>query len=131
MNTFDVMGFIIAIIVAAIGSHYAFKKQKRRSLDGFLVKKLEDSGIDVLREQPLQFWFYSNDKQGVRRVVELLEEREFEVMVNDTEADPGFVVHAHKTMIPDITNLQQLRAQFNKMGRQCGVKYDGWGYSGK
>lgn len=129
MNTFDILGFIIAIIVAVIGSLYAFKKQKRRSLDGYLVKKLEDSGIDVLKEQPLQFWFYSNEEKAIQHIAEELRNQKFEVIVNDTEADPGYIIHAFMNMVPDIGELQKLRAEFNKMARQQGAKYDGWGYS--
>lgn len=129
MNAFDVTGFIIAIIVAVAGSLYAFKKQKRRSLDGYLVKKLEDSGIDVLQKQNLQFWFYSNEESAIRSVEEELAHRDFEVVVNDTDADPGYVMHAFKNMVPDIAELQLLRAEFNKLSRRHGVKYDGWGYA--
>lgn len=130
MNAFDIIGFIIAIVVAVAGSLYAFKKQKRRSLDGYLVRKLEDSGIDILQEQQLQFWFYSNEESAIRSIEEELTNRNFEVVVNDTDADPGYVMHAFKHMVPDIAELQLLRAEFNKLSRRHGVKYDGWGYAG-
>ena len=129
MNTFDILGFIIAIVVAVIGSHYALKKQKRRSLDGYLVKKLEDGGVDITLEQPLQFCFYSNEANAIQHIADELKNRDFEVVVNDTEADPGFIIHAYIKLVPDIAELQKLRADFNKIARRHGGKYDGWGYS--
>lgn len=131
MNSFDLLGFIVAIIVAVVGSMYAFKKQKRRSLDGYLVKKLEDSGIDVSQELNLQFWFYSNDEKSIRAVEQALQQWGYEVLVNDTDADPGYIIHAFKQLVPDISELQQLRIEFNKLAKHHGAKYDGWGYSGK
>ena len=129
MNTFDIVGFIIAIVVAVLGSLYAFKKQKRRSLDGYLVKKLEDSGIDVLTEQPIEFWFYSNEEVSINSIQGELLDKGFEVVVNETESDPDFVIHAYKRLVPDISELQKLRAEFNKLSRKHGGKYDGWGLS--
>lgn len=130
MNTFDILGFLVAIVVAVFGSLYAFRKQKRKSLDGYLVKKLEDSGIDVSITQPIEFWFYSNNKDSIHQIESELNARGFEVVVNDTESDPGYVIHAYREMLPDIAKLQILRRDFNKLSRQHGCKYDGWGYSG-
>ena len=131
MNAFDVIGFVIAIIITVIGTRLALKKQKRRSKDGYIVKQLEDGGIDVLQEQPLEFWFYSNDEQAIKHVEDELASRDFEVLVNQTDEDPCYVVFAFKRLIPDITELQQLREEFERFARQHGAKYDGWGYSGE
>lgn len=129
MNTFDIIGFIIAIIITVIGSRYAIKRQKRRSLDGFIVKQLEDSGIDVCQEHLLEFWFYSNNKNAIDSVEKELKDRGFEVVVNPTEEDPKYVIRAMKTLIPDITALKELRSEFERFAKQYGAKYDGWGYS--
>ena len=131
MNNFDVIGFIIAVILTVIGTRVALKKQKRRSKDGFIVKQLEDGGVDVLQEQPLEFWFYSNDGAAVKLVEAELKLMDFRVLVNRTDENPCYVIFAFKRLIPDITALQQLRAEFERFARQHGVKYDGWGYSGE
>lgn len=131
MNNFDLIGFIIAVIVTVIGTRMALKKQKRRSKDGFIVKQLEDSGIDVLQEQSLEFWFYSNDEQGVKCVEDELKAMDFRVLVNQTDEDPCYVVFAYKKLMPDIAELQKLREKFQQFARQHRVKYDGWGYSGE
>ena len=74
----------------------------------------------------MQFWFYSNEEKAIQHIAEELRNKKFEVIVIDTEADPGYVIHAFMNMIPDIGELQKLRAEFNKMARQQGAKYDGW-----
>lgn len=130
MNTFDIAGFIFAIVVTIIGSRMAFKKQKRRSKDGFIVKQLEDGGIDTSCEQMLEFWFYSNDEGAIKKIETELLARDFEVVVNETDEDPGYVICAFKQLVPDIGALQELRVEFERFSRLHGGKYDGWGYSG-
>ena len=130
MNNFDLFGFVIAVIITVIGSIVAIKKQKRRSKDGYIVRQLEDGGIDVSREQQLEFWFYSNDEQAIRLVENELKDRDFEVILNQTDEDPCYVICAFKELIPDISALQDLRKEFEHFARQHGAKYDGWGYSG-
>lgn len=130
MNNFDLFGFIIAVIITVIGSLIAFKKQKRRSKDGYIVRQLEDGGIDVSKKQQLEFWFYSNDEQAIKCIEIELRDRDFEVILNRTDEDPCFVICAFKELVPDISALQGLRTEFERFARQHGARYDGWGYSG-
>lgn len=129
LNTFDIVGFVIAIVIAVIGTRIAMKKQKRRSLDGYIVKQLEDSGIDVQQEQLLEFWFYSNTEHAINNVEHELNDLDFEVFVSSTDEDPKYVIRAIKKLIPDITALQQLRSEFEHFAKQHGARYDGWGCS--
>jgi len=129
LNTFDILGFIVAVVVTVVGSRIAFKKQKRRSKDGYLVKQLEDGGIDTQVEQTLEFWFYSNVRSAIERVEIELNQRNFNVIVNETEEDPAYVICAFKRLKPDIEQLQILRNEFEQFARQHGAHYDGWGYS--
>jgi len=129
LNTFDIFGFVVAIVIAIIGTRIAMKKQKRRSLDGYIVKQLEDSGINVQQEQLLEFWFYSNDEEAINKVENELNSLDFEVFVSPTDEDPKFVIRAVKKLIPDIAALQQLRSEFDRFSKQHGAKYDGWGCS--
>lgn len=131
MNTFDLFGFFAAVILTVVGSAFAMKKQKRRSKDGYIVKQLEDGGVDVLKKQQLEFWFYSNDEQAIKNVEIELINRDFDVILNQTDEDPCYVICAFKDMIPDISELQALRKEFQRFARLHGAKYDGWGYSGE
>ena len=131
MNAFDIVGFIIAVVLTVVGTRMALKKQKRRSKDGYIVKQLEDGGIDTLKAQPLEFWFYSNDLQAIENVENELTSMDFEVLVNQTDEDPCYILFAFKKLVPDIAALQELRVEFERFAKQFGARYDGWGYSGE
>lgn len=123
----DPIGFVVAIIIAIIGYRYAVKKQQHRTLDGHTLKKLEDSGIDISDEHALEFWFYGNDKRAVEQLAEQLEECEFSTSINETEQDPQYIIRAFKTMIPELSVMIDLRKEFDKLAKNYGVEYDGWG----
>jgi hypothetical protein len=125
----DIVGFIVAIIVAVVGTRYAMKKQKSRSFDGYTVKKLEESGFDISKEHLLEFWFYSNKEEAINKVADDLKQRNFEVIVNQTEEDPRYVIRALKSLIPDIGALLSLRVEFDNLAKLHGAEYDGWGCS--
>jgi len=124
----DPIGFAIAIIVAIIGYRYAGKRQQYRTLDGHTLKKLEDSGINTKENLALEFWFYSNNKQAVEQLAEQLQQREYEVYINETEEDPEYVITAFNNMIPELSVMLGLRKEFDKLAKRYGVVYDGWGY---
>ena len=123
----DPIGFVIAMIVAIIGYRYAAKKQKHRTFDGYTLKKLEDSGVNINEKQALEFWFYGNNKEAVEQLTEQLQQRGYETTINETEDDPQFVVWATKTMVPDLTTMLGLRKEFDKLVKSYRVVYDGWG----
>ena len=129
METFDVIAFVIAVLITIFASRIAFKKQKRRSLDGFIVKQLEDGGINVQQQQMLEFWFYSNNEVGIKVIEDELKQQGFDVFVNETEEDPRYVIRALKKLVPDIVILQKLRADFSQLTKNNGARYDGWGCS--
>lgn len=124
---FDPVGIVVAIIVAIIGYRYAAKKQESRTLDGHVIKKLEESGFDTTKEHQIEFWFYADEESAVTNLAEELENRMFQVHISDTEQDPRFVVRALKSMTPDLSDLQGLRKDFNSLAKRHGAVYDGWG----
>lgn len=123
----DPIGIVVAIVVAIIGYRYAAKKQESRTLDGYAIKKLEESGLDITKEYQVEFWFYTDEESAVRSLAEELENRLFQVHVSETEQDPRFVVRALKSMTPELSDLQGLRKTFNSLAKKHGAEYDGWG----
>lgn len=125
----DLIGLAIAIVVAIVGYRYAAKKQQSRTLDGYTIKKLEDSGMDITREQLIEFWFYSDEELAVKSLAEELENRMFEVHISETEQDPKYVIRSLKSMVPELSYLQGLRKEFNLLAKKHNAVYDGWGCS--
>ena len=125
----DLIGLAIAIVVAIVGYRYAAKKQQSRTLDGYTLKKLEDSGIDITKEQLIEFWFYSDEECAVTQLAEELEKRMFEVHISETEQDPKYVIRSLKSMVPELSYLQGLRKEFNLLAKKHNAVYDGWGCS--
>ena len=123
----DLIGLAIAIVVAIVGYRYAAKKQQSRTLDGYTIKKLEESGIDITKEQLIEFWFYSDEESAVTQLAEELENRMFKVHISETEQDPRFVIRSLKSIIPELSYLQGLRKEFNFLAKKHNAVYDGWG----
>jgi len=127
LSMLDLIGLAVAIVAAIIGYRYAAKKQQSRTLDGYAIKKLEESGLDITKEYQIEFWFYSDEQSAIKNLAEELENRMFQVHVSETEQDPRFVVRALKSMTPVLSDLQDLRKDFNSLAKKHGVEYDGWG----
>ena len=125
----DPIGLAVAIVIAIIGYRYAAKKQQSRTLDGYTVKKLEESGMDITKEHQIEFWFYSDEETAVTNLADELEDRLFEVHISETEQDPRFVVRALKSLVPELSYLQDLRKEFNCLAKKHNAVYDGWGCS--
>ena len=125
----DPIGLVVAIVVAIVGYRYAAKKQQSRTLDGYTIKKIEESGLDISKEQRIEFWFYSDEESCVTSLAEELENREFEVLISETEQNPRFVIRALKSMVPELSGMQGLRKEFNLLAKKHNAEYDGWGCS--
>ena len=125
----DSVGLVVAIVAAIFGYRYAAKKQQSRTLDGYAIKKLEESGLDITKEYQIEFWFCSDESDAIARLANELEERMLEVYVSETEQDPRFVIRALKTMTPELSELQHMRKDFNSLAKKYGAEYDGWGCS--
>ena len=123
----DPIGLVVAIVVAIFGYRYAAKKQQSRTLDGYALKKLEDSGVDVTKEYQIEFWFYADEESAITKLADELVDRAFQVHISETEQDPRFVMRALKSMTPELSILQGLRKEFNCLAKKHGVEYDGWG----
>ena len=125
----DPIGLVVAIIIAVFGYRYAAKKQQSRTLDGYTLKKLEESGLDLTRECQIEFWFYADNESGIMNLGKELEDQGFLVHISETEQDPKFVARALKSMLPELTVLQGLRKELNTLAKKYGADYDGWGCS--
>ena len=125
----DSIGLMVAIVAAIIGYRYAAKKQQSRTLDGYTIKKLEESGLDITKEYQIEFWFYSDESDAITKLAKELEDRMFEVHVSETEQAPRFVIRALKYMTPELSELQNMRKDFNSLAKKYGAEYDGWGCS--
>ena len=125
----DIAGFVIAIIVAIVAYRVAERKQQQKAIDGYTIKQLEDSGMDVSKEHRLEFWFYANIEGGMKQLAQELERRNFEVQLNETEQDPQYVIVAFKDMIPELGEMQLLRQELMQLASANHVRFDGWGCS--
>ena len=125
----DILGLVIAVVVAIIGYRYAAKIQQSRTLDGYVIRKLEESGLDLTKECQMEFWFYGDDKSTIVNLAKELEKQKFQVYVSETEQNPKFVIRALKLMVPVLSNMQCLRKEFNLLAKKYSAVYDGWGCS--
>jgi len=125
----DLVGLVIAIIVAIFGYRAASRKQQQQAIDGYTIKQLEDSGMDVSKEHRLEFWFYANIEAGMQKLAQELEQRNFEVQLNETEQDPQYVIVAFKDMVPELGKMQSLRKELVQLATTNHVSFDGWGCS--
>ncbi|MCI0505519.1 MAG: ribonuclease E inhibitor RraB [Gammaproteobacteria bacterium] len=123
----DPIGLVIAIIVAIVGYRYAAKKQQSRTLDGHVLKRLEDAGYDLTQTHKIEFWFFGNIKTSIDNAATDLRRRQYEVHVTETEDDPRYIIRAIKPMKPELAALQGLRKEFTQLAKIHGVEYDGWG----
>ncbi|WP_455222524.1 ribonuclease E inhibitor RraB [Kaarinaea lacus] len=125
----DPIGLVVAIIIAIFGYRYAAKKQQSRTLDGYTLKKFEESGLDLTKEYEIEFWFYADEESGIVDLGDDLENLGYQVYIAETEQDPKFVLRALKSMTPDLEDFLTIRKEFNDLARKHNAEYDNWGSS--
>ncbi|WP_455366568.1 ribonuclease E inhibitor RraB [Kaarinaea lacus] len=125
----DPIGLVVAIVIAIFGYRYAAKKQQTRTLDGYTLQKLGDSGLDLTKEHLIEFWFYADHESAIIDLGNDLEDLGFQVHISETEQDPKFVLRALTSMKPTLSDLLDLRKEFNSLAKKYSAEYDGWGRS--
>lgn len=104
-----------------------FGCSKQPDLDESVLIQLKKAGSDLSKPHKIEFFLYFPTEVAAEQAALRVRESGFEVAVKRAEKGADWLCFATKTMIPKLSDLQQIRCDFNSLATAAGGDYDGWG----
>jgi hypothetical protein len=90
------------------------------------LDSLRDSGSDLTKVHPFDFYIYHPEHSGAEQICAHLQSRGFQVTLREGAVEGEWLCLAEINLIPSIEKLSELQGMFDEMISQYGGEYDGW-----
>ena len=117
--------FMGLLIMGLLISLFGFAKKP--DLDESVLIQLKKAGSDLSKPHEIEFFLYFPTQAAAEQAALRIREGGFEVEVKQAAKGADWLCFATKTMIPKLSDLQQIRRDFNSLTAAVGGDYDGWG----
>ena len=117
--------FALIIIVYAVKGYRGAGKPK--SGDELVLDQLRKAGSDLSKPHSVEFYLYLPTQEAAEKAADQIRTNGFDVKVDRAAQGPDWLCLATKSMVPDLTAIETLRAEFDKIAQSLGGEYDGWG----
>ncbi len=128
------MGMIVTAFVIVLLMYWVFSKKASLSEadafispDGQVIEQLARAGSNLSKSHEIEFFFYVPTTLGAKKIESYLKSKNFKVSVQRSNVNNDWALKATKAMIPDATQLVELRREFEKLATAERGTYDGWG----
>lgn len=95
--------------------------------DEAVIRQLQKAGSDLSKPHHIDFFLYLPSEASADKVASIIRTEGFAGEVVPPEKDSMWLCSATKTMVPDVSELQRIRREFNGLTGELGGNYDGWG----
>jgi len=95
--------------------------------DELVLIQLKKAGSDLSKPHHIEFFLYLPTEAAAETAASKLRAESFQATVKPPLKGAGWLCFATKTMIPELVELQRIRRDFNRLTRELGGNYDGWG----
>ena len=92
-----------------------------------MLEKLREAGSDLTQPHALDFFLYLPTESAAHEANAQLHEMGFRVSVGRSATNDSWLCEAHKSMVPTLAAVIDLRARFTALAASLGGEYDGWG----
>ena len=91
-----------------------------------VIQALKENGSDVTKPHEIDFFFDFSTFDEAAPVAQAIDKDGFVVKVFEND-DGSYTIEAKKTLIPDVSVMQELTRKFDSLTEKHGGNYDGWG----
>lgn len=107
-----------------------FKKHTVVDLDERVLQQLKKYGSDLAKPHKIDFFLYFSDiiaAENVKNIVQKQNPEDIIKVEKSVNENGRFLCQITRTMVPDLTQLQDLSNYFRDLSSRFGGNYDGWG----
>ena len=104
-----------------------FGRSKKQYIDERMLFHLKNQGSDLSKPHEIEFFLYLPSQFAAEEVALHIRGCGFAVEVKEPSDGMGWLCFATKTMIPKLSDLHEIRRDFNSLTASWGGDYDGWG----
>ena len=115
------------VIVYAVRAYRAARKPQGG--DALVLVQLREAGADLSEAHSLEFVLYLPTQEAAQNAAELVRSRGFIPTVEAVAGSSNWLCLATKSMVPTLTAIEGIRADFVKIAQSLGGEYDGWNAS--
>src|SRR5690349_1881621 len=104
------------------------RRQQNDSWDKRLIDQLRKRGSDPFKPHDVDFFLAFPKEDVAEQLATQLRGEGFDAEIRDTpdNGDLRYVVHAHKSMLLNVPDMQDLSRRLTDAARERGGRYDGW-----
>jgi len=95
--------------------------------DALVLSQLKKAGSDLSKLHKIEFFLYLPSEAAAETTASRVRAEGFDASVKPPMGTPLWLCFCTKMMVPDLTELQRVRHDFDHLTRELGGNYDGWG----
>lgn len=96
------------------------------NIDRRVLDLLSQWGSHLNKAHDFNFYLYFGSEKNALLARTVMEREDFEVDVMPPDSSPDWLVLGYKTMIPDESELIEIRNWFESIAEVLNGRYDGW-----
>ena len=118
---------ITLFTILFMGLFSLFGCSKKPDPDDSVLIQLKKAGSDLSKPHKIEFFLYFPTQSAAEQAAPRLRGGGFQVEVRPAAKGNDWLCFATKTMIPELSALQQIRRDFGSLAAPLKGDYDGWG----
>jgi Regulator of ribonuclease activity B len=95
--------------------------------DKSVLIQLNKAGSKLSKPHQIEFFLYFPTQSLAQRAAATIKAEGFDIHVEPAAKGNDWLCFSTKTMVPDLSALQKIRADFSRLAASLSGQYDGWG----
>jgi Regulator of ribonuclease activity B len=117
----------IALVILFMGIFSLFGASNKPDPDESVLIQLKRAGSDLSKAHGVEFFLYLPSEAAATTAASQIRNHGFHAMVKPPLETADWLCFATKRMVPELSELQRIRHDFDRLTRELGGTYDGWG----
>jgi hypothetical protein len=100
---------------------------KKSDPDEAVISQLRKVGVDISKPHKIEFFLYFPFQAVADQAAAHIRDAGFQVNVERAAKGDDWLCFAVKSMVPDLSALQNIRKDFKRLAASLNGNFDGWG----
>ena len=114
-------------ILFSMGIFSLFGASDNPDPDELVLIQLKKAGSNLSKPHKIEFFLYLPGEAAAKTAASRIQEQGFQTTVKARLTSTDWLCAARKTMVPELSELQRIRRDFDRLTHELGGHYDGWG----
>src|SRR5437762_5198876 len=114
-------------ILFIMGIFNLFGASDNPAPDELVLIQLKKAGSNLSKPHKIEFFLYLPSEAAAKMAASRIQEHGFQAAVKPPLKTADWLCFATKTMVPELSELQHIRRDFDRLTHDLGGNYDGWG----